>query len=305
MDYVPVITTFKQMLNDFARTIISNNWEEFQELIFNMMSEVIKGKSLDELAKSYISLTVSEFNKILNKILDNINTGGMDPFFEIILKNISKQKQSERSDIYQTPKPHNYSLLDDEVSSNIQNSEVFKYVVNEAKNTPEHKIKQLLSEIYQKEGNNDEKTDPNYINLVSTDSRKDENNTSQVMENWIVIDDSVELESINNCEDSVIIVESQNNKKEDEMSHIVKKYQSVWSILYKKEMKIDDNLNKRSKKKTEKKRERDIERAIKYFEKSIKINTRTDFSEMITRENLIFQKKMIKMIKDFIIRYQF
>ena len=305
MDYVPVIKTFKQMLNDFARTIISNNWEEFQELIFNMMSEVIKGKSLDELAKSYISLTVSEFNKILNKNLDNINTGGMDPFFEIILKNISKQKQSEQSDIYQTPKPHNYSLLDDELSSNIQNSEVFKYVVNEAKNTPEHKIKQLISEIYQKEGNNDEKTDPNYINLVSTDSRKDENNTSQVMENWIVIDDSVELESINNCEDSVIIVESQNNKKEDEMSHIVKKYQSVWSILYKKEMKIDDNQNKRSKKKTEKKRERDIERAIKYFEKSIKINTRAEFSEMITRENLSFQKKMIKMIKDFIIRYQF
>ena len=162
----------------------------------------------------------------------------------------------------------------------------------------------MLSEIYQKEWNNDEKTHPNYINLVSTDSQKDEHKTPQVMESWIVIDDSVELESINNCEDSVIIVESQANKKEDEMSHIVKKYQSVWSILYKK-MKIDDNQNKRSKKKTEKKRERDIERAIKYFEKSIKINTRAEFSEMITRENLNFQKKMIKMIKDFIIRYQF
>ena len=80
----------------------------------------------------------------------------------------------------------------------------------------------------------------------------------------------------------------------------------MYRVFYtKKEQKIDDNQNKRSKKKTEKKRERDIERAIKYFEKSIKINTRAEFSEMITRENLNFQKRMIKIIKDFIIRYQF
>ena len=119
MDYVPVSKTFKEMLNDFARTIISNNWEEFQELVFKMMSEIIRGKSLDELAKSYISLTVSEFNKILNKILDNINTGIMDPFFEIILKNISKQKQSEQSDIYQTPRSNILSCFDSDELSNI------------------------------------------------------------------------------------------------------------------------------------------------------------------------------------------
>ena len=133
--------------------------------------------------QSHISLTVSKFNKILNKILDNINTGGMDPFFEIRLKNISKQKQSEQSEIYQSPRPNIFSWVDaDEVSNNTQNSEVFKYVDNESKNTPKHKIKQLLFEIYQKERNNDEKTEINYINLVSTDSRKDEHKTPLVME---------------------------------------------------------------------------------------------------------------------------
>ena len=45
MDYIPVRKTFNQMLNHFARTIKSNNWEEFQELVFNMMIEIIRGKS--------------------------------------------------------------------------------------------------------------------------------------------------------------------------------------------------------------------------------------------------------------------
>ena len=100
-------------------------------------------------SRIYHLLWVSEFNKILNKILDNINTGIMDPFFEIILKNISKQKQSEQSDIYQTPRSNILSCFDsDELSNITQNSEVIKYVDHESKNTPGHKIKQLLSEIY-------------------------------------------------------------------------------------------------------------------------------------------------------------
>ena len=68
-------------------------------------------------------------------------------------------------------------------------------------------------------------------------------------------------------------------------------------LFHKKE--IDEIQNKRSKKKTEKKRERDIEWAIKYFKKNIKMDTRVEFSEMVTRENFICQKKMIIMIKDF------
>ena len=304
MDYVPVWKRFKNILNQYASKIIINDWQAFKKKVMSKMTDIIQGKSSSELARTYISLTVSEFNKILNKNIQNINTGVMDEFFKMMLESISKLKLHERSDIYQSPTPNIFTWFDsDELSDSTDDLDMFNSADNSEKKAPEQEIRQVLSEINQKEGNIGDKPEIIYIDLVSTDSRDVENSTPQVIETKMANSKHVELESSIDCEDSPLIVNSQVKRKDDELSLKIKKFQSIWSILFQKK-EIDEIQNKRSKKKTEKKRERDIERAIRYFEKNIKLDTRAEFSEMVTRENFICQKKMIIMIKEFLIKYR-
>ena len=214
MDYVPIWKRFKNILNQYAIKIISNEWEAFKKKVFSKMTDIIQGKSSSELARTYISLTVSEFNKILNKNLQNINTGVMDGFFEMMLESISKLKLHERSDIYQSPTPNIFTWFDsDELSDSTDDLDMFNSADNSEKKAPVQEIRQVLSEIYQKEGNIGEKPEIVYIDLVSTDSLNAENDTPQIIETKMVNSKHAELESSIDCEDSPLIVNSQVKKE--------------------------------------------------------------------------------------------
>ena len=63
---------------------------------------------------------------------------------------------------------------------------MFNNTDNGGKKAPGQEIRQVLSEIYQKEGNIGEKPEIIYIDLVSTDSRNAENDTPQVIETKMV-----------------------------------------------------------------------------------------------------------------------
>ena len=196
------------------------------------MTDIIQGKSANELARTYISLTVSEFNKTLNMNLQNINTGVMDEFFEMMLESISKLKLHERSYIYQSPTPNIFTWFDsDELSNSTDDLDVFNNTNNGGKKAPGQEIRQVLSEIYQIEGNIGEKPEIIYIDLVSTDSRNAENDTPQVIETKMVNSKHVELESSIDCEDSPLIANSQVKKKVDELSLKIKSFK-VYGVYY-------------------------------------------------------------------------